>query len=130
MIGSHTITHWCRLQDRVALSSGEAELYSGVRGLGEVINLYELILEMDPSRTQKIEHFVDVVACKGVLLRHGAGQLKHLETKTLWVQERNTQYGVRVKKISREDNPADVLANPGDTHSFDKFLKMIYSRRR
>ena len=79
MIGRHLVMHWCRLQDRIALSSGEAELYSGVRGISEAINLFEMTQEMHPTQTFKITHHVDAVACKGILLRHGAGQLKHLD---------------------------------------------------
>ena len=32
-------------------------------------------------------HALDASACKSMLLLHGSGGLKHLETKNLWVQE-------------------------------------------
>ncbi len=129
MMGSHVIHHWCRLQDRIALSSGEAELYSGVRGISEVLNLYELIKEWEPKVDLKIEHRIDAEACKGVLLRHGVGQLKHLETKVLWVQENIKNYLIKVIKVPRTENPSDVLASPSDTQSFGRFLKWIGARR-
>ena len=37
--GTHLISHWSRVQNNVALSSGEAELNSSVKGLSEVIGI-------------------------------------------------------------------------------------------
>ena len=130
MIGGHLISHWCRLQDRIALSSGEAELYAGVRGISEGINLLELMKEMDPHGTYCLEHNVDATACKGILLRHGAGGLKHLETKVLWSQERITQYGIKVNRIPRELNPADLLASPSGPRDMARQLEQLSSIRR
>ena len=90
MIGNHLISHWCKLQDRITLSSGEAELYSGVRGLSEGTSLLELTRDMEPHKGHEIEHSVDAVACRDILLRHGTGQLKHLETNTLWTKNVST----------------------------------------
>ncbi len=108
----------------MALSSGEAELYSSVRGISEAINLLELVREIHTGKSYSIGHRVDAVACKGVLLRHGTGQLKHLETKVLWTQERVTQYNIKVLKIPREQNPADMLASTSDPNSMNKFIQM------
>ena len=35
MLGNHLIAAWSRVQPRIALSSGEAELYAGLRGISE-----------------------------------------------------------------------------------------------
>ena len=129
MMGAHMLMHWCRQQDRIALSFGEAELYSGVRGLAEAINVLEMIQEVREGRKLMIEHNIDATACKGVLLRHGAGQLKHIETKSLWVQERIQQLGVKVRKISRKRNPSDMLASASDARTMSEFLRMMGGRR-
>ena len=37
--GDHLIAAWSRVQPRIALSSGEAELYAGMRGISEILGL-------------------------------------------------------------------------------------------
>ena len=53
---------------------------------------------------------VHASACKGMLLRHGVGTLKHLSLKCLWVQEARRDERIQVVKIPRDANAADVLA--------------------
>ena len=36
-LGDHLIAAWSRVQPRTALSSGEAELYAGLRGISETL---------------------------------------------------------------------------------------------
>ena len=55
-------------------------------------------------------HALDASACKSMLLRHGSGGLKHLETKNLWVQEAVKSKHIKVVKIAREVNAAVSLA--------------------
>ena len=77
------MAHWSKSQSNIALSSAEAELNATVKGLSEVIGLYNLIEE-----TQKVSVNLtlctDASACKGMLLRHGTGKVKHLSVKQLW----------------------------------------------
>ena len=64
----------------MALSSGEAELNSAVKGVSEAIGLQELIKEVfDVHLAVRLN--VDASACRGILLRQGAGKVKHLTTK-------------------------------------------------
>ncbi len=37
------------------------------------------------------------------------GKVKHLETRTLWVQDQVERGRVRLRKIAGSSNPADVL---------------------
>ena len=105
-----TLTHWSKLQSNVALSSGEAELNATVKGLSEAIGIWELVHEVT-GRQLGIKLYVDSSACKGIVLRHGAGKVKHLTTKQLWVQGAVRTYGVEVIKVPRERNAADVLTH-------------------
>ena len=109
--GEHSVAWWSRKQSRVALLSCEAELSAIVKGLAEgkllngVCELFE-----EPCN---LEVVTDSSAAKGVVLRSGAGKLKHLSVKQLWVQEFITEEKVKVSKTPRELNPADGL-----THSW------------
>ena len=60
----------------------------------------------------QIEIRVGANACRGILLRQGAGKVKHLCTKQLWVQGAIETYGIDVIKIPREMNPADLMTHP------------------
>ena len=113
-----TLAHWSKLQSNVALSSGEAELNATVKGLSEAIGIWELVHEVT-GRQLEIKLHVDSSACKGMVLRHGAGKVKHLTTKQLWVQGAVRAYGVEVLKVPRERNAADVL-----THNVTKSSMM------
>ena len=92
LAGGHLLQHWCRRQPVVALSSGEAEVYSAECGLSRLIGVSNVLKEMrgecwgDP-----VEHAVDASTSKSILLRRGPGGMKHLDTKQLWVQEAITE---------------------------------------
>ena len=104
------MAHWSKSQSNVALSSAEAELNATVRGLSELIALYHLIEETQRVTVSLAIH-TDASACKGMLLRHGAGKVKHLSVKQLWSQECVKMYAVDVKKVPRQENPSDVLTH-------------------
>ena len=61
-LGTYTIHHWSKLQANVALSSGEAELNSAVKGINEAIWLRELLREI-LQVTVTIRIHVDASAC-------------------------------------------------------------------
>ena len=104
------LAHWSKSQSNIALSSAEAELNATVKGLSELIGLYNLIEE-----TQKVSVNLvictDASACKGMLLRHGTGKVKHLSVKQLWAQECVRTFDVDVQRVARESNPSDVLTH-------------------
>ena len=104
------MSHWSKCQSNVALSSAEAELNATVKGLSELIGLYHLIEETQKV-TVNLALNTDASACKGMLLRHGSGKVKHLSVKQLWAQECVRAYGVTIQKISRDQNPSDVLTH-------------------
>ena len=112
MHGQHILSHWSKLQSTIALSSGEAELNAGVKGISETIGIHELFKEWDMNEEAAITLYTDSSAAKGTLTRRGRGKIKHLTTKQLWVQEAIRTYDVKVVKIPRHINSADLLTHP------------------
>ena len=53
----------------------------------------------------------DASACKGMILRHGTGKVKHLSVKQLWSQEVVRFHDIQVRKVTRASNPADMLTH-------------------
>ena len=102
--------HWSKAQSNVALSSAEAELNACVKGLSELLGLFHLVsevLRVVPS----LKLCTDASACRGMLLRHGVGKVKHLSVKQLWSQEVVQSFGVQVDRVARAENPADLLTH-------------------
>ena len=122
------LSHWSKSQSNVALSSAEAELNATVKGLSELVGLYNLIQE-----TQRVSVNLvlctDASACKGMLLRHGAGKVKHLSVKQLWAQECVKTFQIDVLKVPREKNPADVLTHSVSHPILDKQMEVLDIRR-
>ena len=63
-------------------------------------------------------HQLDASAAKSMMLRQGCGNLKHLDLRSLWVQETIVLEGIRVQKIPREANIADALCSPNRDEDF------------
>ena len=106
--GSHCLHHWSRTQTTVALSSGEAELNSALKGGTELIGAQTLMAELNISAHPEL--LGDSSACFGTLHREGTGRVKHLEIKQLWLQAKIKEGALTFTKIPREVNAADSLA--------------------
>ena len=78
MLGDHFFKNLATTQAIVALSSGEAEYHGMTKGACEG---FAVVLETDSS------------AAKGIASRKGVGKVKHLETRTLWVQDQMSEGG-------------------------------------
>ena len=105
--GKHMIKGWASIQTVVALSSGEAEYYGVVRGACESIGIRSIAEDMG-SNVQIVLH-TDSSAAKGIASRKGIGKVKHLDTRTLWVQDKVHDLTLRIKKVPSDNNPADLL---------------------
>jgi len=107
--GSHLITHWSSTQTTVALSSAEAELNAIVKGASETMGIMNLCKEMGDDVKGQI--VTDSSAANGIAHRTGAGKVKHLEARQLWIQELVQRKVMTVSKIPRKINHSDVLTH-------------------
>ena len=107
MIGAHCVTHWCRCQAVIALSSGEAEYYSLVTLVAEMCGANSLA--KDWNLHYKFGVNMDATAAIGKAGRRGLGKVKHVHTVFLWIQERLQEYKAVVKKQHTSDMLADIL---------------------
>ena len=123
MLGGHVLLSWSRVQSTIALSSGEAELNSSVKGISEIIGIINLSAEL--GFTWNVRHRVDATACKGIMIRTGAGKVKHLSTRQLWIQEAIRKYGIQIIKIPRDDNVADLLARKCNSRDLAEHLQKL-----
>ena len=109
MIGRHTVAHWGKQQDRIALSTAEAELKSSCKGIAELIGLKN-IWKFLTGRAPTLEHRIDASATEKFVQRQGNGTMKHLDIRELWVQEANLEYKIATVKIPRSENQQTFYA--------------------
>ena len=65
----------------------------------------------------------DASAALGVVQRKGAGAIRHLETRLLWVQEQEIKKKIEYIKIAGTINPADLGTKHLDGESMKRHLK-------
>ena len=107
MIGQHCIRTWSSTQPSVTLSSGEAEYYGLVKAAGAGLGHQALMADLEV--TLPVRAWTDSSAALGIATRSGLGKIRHLETHTLWLQEKVRTGAIMVKKVRGEVNPADLF---------------------
>ena len=107
MLGKHCIRTWSSTQPSVTLSSGEAEFYVLVKASGAGLGHQSLMRDLGLNLPVCV--WTDSSAALGIATRSGLGKLRHLETHTLWVQEKVRTGAIVVRKVAGEVNPADLF---------------------
>ena len=109
MHGGHVLVHWSRTQQLVALSSAEAELNASIKADQEGLSLRNLATELGDEIGLILKG--DSSANDGILKRTGAGKVKHLSVRQLWLQEKVGEGDLCHVKIPRAVNVADAMTH-------------------
>ena len=110
---------FARRQGVQSTSSGEAELYgsSSVVMDGRIVkHLLEWI-----GYTVQYTLCVDSSAAKAIIQRDGVGKVKHLDIRSLWLQQERSERGLMVSKIPGASNVADLGTK---AHPRGRFLEL------
>ena len=107
MHGSHLVRSWSRMQNLVALSSAEAELYGTVRASTELLGCRSLARDFGQCPAARL--YADAGAALGIIHRQGLGKVRHLDTNCLWVQQAARAKVIAYLKVVGTANPADIL---------------------
>ena len=117
-----------RGQASVALSSCEAEVMAASEGIKEALLLQEVLMFVGLGHSE-IEIKVDSRAAHAFFHRRGVGRMKHIDSRILWLQDLIAAGGVRLKKISRTQNLADMLTHTPSAKELEMFLPLMSLRR-
>ena len=120
--GSHSLLHWSRTQQLVALSSAEAELNASIKAGQEGLGLKHLCQELGDQQWLCVRG--DSSANDGIIKRAGAGKIKHLSVRQLWLQEQSALGILWHEKIPRAENCSDAL-----THYFSRPEALIHFKK-
>ena len=107
MFGEHLIKSWATTQGVIALSSGEAEYYSIVKGGSIALGIRNIMTDMGVESKIKIK--TDASAAKGIASRRGAGKIRHIEVSQLWIQDKVAKGEIEIIKVHTKENLADAL---------------------
>ena len=107
MFGQHLLKSWSSTQPSISLSSGEAEYYGVVKATGIAIGQQSLMSDL--GMDIQVRAWTDSSAAIGICGRSGLGKLRHVQTHTLWVQERVRTGAIELRKVHGEVNPADLF---------------------
>ena len=87
MMGTHLIKSWSSTQkNTISLSSGEAELYAVVKGVGAGMGAQQFLKDLGINAELRVH--TDSIAAKGICKRVGLGTQRHIAVNSLWVQEK------------------------------------------
>ena len=120
-----TVRHWSVTQATVSRSSAESEAKAITKGCVEALYVKHL-LEHQTARTFKIEVWTDSSSSKAIIQRLGPGRrAKHLEVKTMWVQQLNKPGLISMNKLGTLENGTDTITKHVPRGVLDKLGGMM-----
>ena len=122
-MGSHCLKTWAKTQGPVALSSGEAEYYSMVKGAIEGLGMQTLARDLGWSLALRLH--VDSSAAKAIASRQGMGKIRHLEVRHLWLQQVVREGRLILRKVAGKLNCADLLTKGLGIDDIKKLLGLM-----
>ena len=111
------------MQSLIALSSADAELYAMVSAASE--GLGSQAMALDVGKQMGVDLFVDASAAIGVAQRTGLGNIRHLDTQSLWIQDAVRQSRVSRTKVQGAQNPADMLTKHLDSGKLNEIMARL-----
>ena len=72
--------------------------------------------------------YADASVALSIAKRQGAGKMRHIDVKSLWLQEKELQKVLEYVKVKGEDNPADGLTKHVRQELADKFPSEVHLR--
>ena len=107
MIGSHLLKSWSSTQGVISLSSGEAEFYGATKAAGIGLGYQSLLEDLGVAAVLRV--WTDSSATLGICGRQGLGKLRHIDTRSLWLQQKLRAGALEIRKVRGEVNPADLF---------------------
>ena len=122
LVGGHLIKSWSSTQATLSLSSGEAEHYALVRGVGIGLGIQELLKYLGVEKALRVH--TDLTVAQEICKRVGLGTQRHIATNTLWFQEKLRRNQFLLYKVLGDENPTDMMTK----HlAYDKICRCMSS---
>ena len=118
--GPFLVADLCKGQSVIATSSAEAELYSAVSVLKDMILIKRVLefFELSPKLMLKL----DSSSARSILSRQGVGRIRHVEVACLWAQQWVKEKEVQLLTEPTASNQADLNTK---VHSIGRFRALM-----
>ena len=73
--------------------------------------------------------YADASAALSIAKRQGAGKMRHINVKSLWLQEKWVQKLLEYVKVKGEDNPADGLTKHVRQQLAEQYARIVSMKR-
>ena len=117
MLGSACVKSWARLQQSVALSSAESELYALTEGARESMGLrcsVGHVTGLQPESQYVPTIYCDCEAAINISKMEGLKKLRHIDLRVCFIQHEVQSGSIVVKPVRGKDNPADIFTKSLD----------------
>ena len=105
------------------LSSAKSELTAVVKTSSELLGLIAMAADMGYKREGDV--WIDASAAMGILNRQGCGNIRHLDTQLLWVQQKALHGDITYNKVDGKLNPADFMNKGLDETTMKDHLRIL-----
>ena len=125
--GRHPLKSWSSTQGAIALSSAEAKLYAMSEAVAKAKGVQNILKDMGVLSLEydKVEVLSDSSAARSFVHRRGAGRMKHLDLRDLWLQKEVGDGRVQVRAIGGKENPADIFTKWQTVEEMIGLLKTV-----
>ena len=106
-IGAHSMKGQSKTQSSVALSPGQSELYASLKASAETLGLLSLLKGL--GRKFNGEVLGDANAALGIINRNGLGNIRHIQTGLLCIQQVAAEQRLKVLNVLGTNNLADFI---------------------
>ena len=73
--------------------------------------------------------YVDSSAALAIARRKGAGKMRHINVNSLWIQERQNEKDLELRKVLGTENPADLMTKNLARQALDKCMLQLNQHR-
>ena len=127
-MGQHLIKSWSRTQDSVTLSSAEAELVAPSKLAMEMLGVRSMAIEWCITKKEDAINLLCDASAALSIARQGDGKMRHINVRTLWLQEKQLQNTLKYTKIKGEGNPSGGLTKHVGCELAQKYAKQTHLR--
>ena len=114
-----------RTQKCISLSSTESEWYSASAGVCDNLYLNHLVSFLTDGDVEPSVLHVDNSAVRMLSMKLGAGRLRHIKGRYLWLQQLATAGEIEIKQVKTQYNVADCNTKPLNRDRFRSLLHMM-----
>ena len=123
MVGGHAVKHTSNLQGGTGLNVSECEYYGLTHGAAHGMGLRSYMADL--GFDMSLEILSDSSVARAFASWRGSGRQRHVQTRSLWLQERVAAGHLSIQKIKTKHNTADILTKAASRETLERHKRTI-----